>query len=98
MRQSIFPKLSALSFFLIIIYSLKMTDLGARLADPPTDGITALRFCGDSNALLASSWDGVRDLMYFAYYVPPVWVAQSSAPATYLRFYFVITDRSFCRM
>jgi hypothetical protein len=35
-----------------------MAQLGKQLESPPSDGISALRF-GDSDALLASSWDGV---------------------------------------
>jgi len=35
--------------------------LGLELASPPTDGVTSLRFSGDSGLLLATSWDaGVR--------------------------------------
>lgn len=35
-------------------------SLGRELGSPPSDGITNLRFSGDTNLLLASSWDGVR--------------------------------------
>ena len=38
-----------------------MADLGLELSSPPTDGVTSLRFGGDSGLLLATSWDaGVR--------------------------------------
>ena len=33
-------------------------SLGLELASPPTDGVTSLRFSGDSGLLLATSWDG----------------------------------------
>jgi hypothetical protein len=36
-----------------------MTELGVPVAEPPTDGISALRFASNSNLLLAASWDGV---------------------------------------
>ena len=36
-----------------------MTDLGVPVAQPPADGISALRFADQSNSLLATSWDGV---------------------------------------
>ena len=36
-------------------------NLGLELTSPPTDGVTGLRFSGDSGLLLATSWDaGVR--------------------------------------
>ena len=36
-------------------------SLGLELTSPPTDGISGLRFSGDSGLLLATSWDaGVR--------------------------------------
>ncbi len=38
------------------------TALGQPLDDPPTDGITALRFSATSDLLMATSWDGVRAL------------------------------------
>lgn len=38
----------------------RMTDLGFAIAQPPADGISALRFADHSNSLLAASWDGVR--------------------------------------
>ena len=45
------------------------------LADPPTDGITALRFSPDGAALLASSWDAtlrLYDLKANALRMPPL--------------------------
>lgn len=35
---------------------------GTQLPQPPTDGITAMRFAANSDLLLVSSWDGVRFL------------------------------------
>ena len=32
---------------------------GQAAGDPPTDGITALRFSANSDLLLCASWDGV---------------------------------------
>ena len=41
--------------------SAPASALGLELSSPPTDGVTGLRFSGDSGLLLASSWDaGVR--------------------------------------
>ncbi len=34
--------------------------LGDKLAQPPQDGISALKFSGDSDLLLAASWDKVQ--------------------------------------
>ena len=34
-------------------------QLGRELPSPPSDGITSLRYCGDTPLLLCSSWDGV---------------------------------------
>ena len=38
---------------------------GLQLPQPPSDGITALRFASHSALLLLSSWDGVRNRFAF---------------------------------
>lgn len=42
----------------------KDANLGRPLVNPPTDGITALRFSANSDLLLCASWDGVRVIAY----------------------------------
>ena len=42
------------------------TPLGQPVASCPADGVTALRFSEAGDALLASSWDGVRVLLLSA--------------------------------
>lgn len=44
------------------MWGMASTALGQPLEDPPGDGITALRFSGTSDLLMATSWDGVRVL------------------------------------
>ena len=39
-----------------------MAENEIQVADPPTDGITALRFSPDGAGLLASSWDATLRL------------------------------------
>lgn len=45
----------------IYINSNDMADLGQPVEQPPSDGVSGLRFARDSNTLLASSWDGVSN-------------------------------------
>ena len=35
------------------------TTFGSQLANPPTDGVSGLRFASTNDLLLTSSWDGV---------------------------------------
>ena len=54
------------------------TALGQPLDDPPGDGITALRFSGTSDLLMAMSWDGVR-----AVFCLHTWLSYSATEAAW---------------
>ena len=58
------------------MWEMASTALGQPLEDPPGDGITALRFSGTSDLLMATSWDGVRALHY-----KQTWLSRTVAEA-----------------
>ncbi len=61
-----------------LIAARKMAQMEAsrthefELQQPPSDGISRVRFVRDSHLLLTSSWDGVRDLPKISNFTSPL--------------------------